>query len=601
MGTNRVKYRLRSTESQTSVNTDTFINVQLQGNERLLPTGDINEIVDAGIVFNEERQSTSKYRIIGTVKPIMSNVLFNITGANSWMTFNGSDFKDDPYDNDDTGFSALTYVQSYTEHLKEQDGWFGYYDPSLVTTGACDFITMEPQKRRFSLKPDVLNGNLKNWEMTVTYPWSADTTHALVSGSFSGLTISGFDTVNIGGRWVIVFATPVRHNLKQGDRVRLVGLTPTAFNGDYRVIRTGLDDGSNMEYYFSVNIDHYPITIQQLYPPVNTAISITDARMRRLVAGQESTYYLRLFKKITTVNTNINNGIIEDDDYEIYPTAFAKTVYKDEVCQFSVNEDIEVKDLVDNLGRPLSEIYITFIKTKAGHFTNIKSGLECGLVEGGLDPDIPDIRRIHNDIGSLPPTNPPNPQAQQQNPYLSPLPLNSGVTINQDYFYGDIVEYNRFECMEYVLAEVGHRFNTTNREQILSPLKPFPEGPRLEGYYYLPHHKIKIRDFSNYVEQGDTNTFGIPDYAEDLGDGRWLWRDLLDIGINDGQYETLNYPFLNGAHYLYQNFCFPLRRQDPFGVYDLYYGDNDGTRAPYDIIGRGRSNNFKVNLSEDAC
>lgn len=593
MGVNRVKYRLRSTESQTSVNTDTYLNVQLQGNERLLPIGDINEIVDAGEVFNKERQSTTKYRIIGTVKPIMSNVLFNISDANSWVTFNEPAFLDDPYDNDDTGAGSITYEQSYTEHLKERDGWFGYYDPKFVTTGACDFVSMEPQIRRFSLKPDVLNNNVKNWELTVTYPWSADTTHFIVNGVHTGLKIVGVDSVRVGGRDVVAFSTPVKHNLKQGDRVRLEGLSPAILDNDYRVVRTGLDDGSNSEYYFSVMIDYNPL------------ITITDARLRRLVGGQESTYYIRLFKKITTVNANINNGIIENDDYEIYPAGFAKTVYRDEVCQFVVNEDIEVGGLVDNLGRPLSEIFITFIKTGGGFFTDIKSGLECGLVEGISDDNfwnyrIPDIRSIHNDVGIVG----ANPQ---QNPFISPLPLEGSVMANADYFYGDVVEYNRYECMEYVLSDVAHRFNTENREQILNPADPFPKGPRLEGYYYKPHHQIKIRDFSNYVEQGDENTFGIPDYAEDLGDGRWLWRDLLDIGLNDGQFETLNYPFLNGSHYLYHNLCLPLRRQDPFGQFDLYYGykeDNNGnqiTFPPYDIIGKGVSNQYKVNLSEIAC
>jgi len=76
--------------------------------------------------------------------------------------------------------------------------------------------------------------------------------------------------------------------------------------------------------------------------------------------------------------------------------------------------------------------------------------------------------------------------------------------------------------------------------------------------------------------------------------------------VNDGQEETLNYPFLNGAHYIYQNFCFPVRRQDPYGQYDLYYGyevDQNGqtTPEPYDIVGVGITNNFDVNSAEDAC
>jgi len=596
MGINRVKYRLRSTESQTSVNTDTFINVQLEGNERLLPYNDINRIVDAGEVFNNERQSTTKYRIIGNFKPIMSNVLFNVSGNDSWYTFLEPSYLDDPYDNPDTGQEPLTWGQSYDQNLKEQDGWFGHYDPNIIISGSCDFNTMEPKKERFSFKPNDVNQNLKNWELTVTYPWSADTTHDLVSGNTNGgLRLIGANESIVSDRPLMMFNTPVHHNLMQGDRVRLVGLSLPIFDGDYRVVRTGLDNGDDKEYYFSVNID-YDVTI-------NTAL---DTRMKRLVGGQESEYYIRLFKKVRTVNTTINNGIIENDDYELYPTAFAKTVFSDEVCQFAVNEDIEVKDLRDNLGRPLSEIFITMIKTQANFFTPIQVGLEMGNVDGiHNDDELPHLRLLHEN-GVIAPVDDP-----QQDPFISPTPLNPSAHITDDYYHGDIVEYNKFECLEYTLAMVGHRFNTNNRTEPLYETSFFPrnkaKGPRHEGYFYHPHHKMKIRDFSNYVEQGDSNTFGIPDYAENLGDGRWLWRDLLDIGLNDGQYVTLNYPFLNGAHYLYQNFCIPVRRQDPFGQYGLYYGPRFSpnnvpiTFPPFDIVGSGRGNQFTVKSAEEDC
>jgi hypothetical protein len=195
------------------------------------------------------------------------------------------------------------------------------------------------------------------------------------------------------------------------------------------------------------------------------------------------------------------------------------------------------------------------------------------------------------------------PQLAIGTQYLeSPTPLTSGVTINDSYFYGDVVEFNDFEQIEHVLGVVAHRFNTGNRIGDGLQIKPFIKGPRHEGYMYYPHHKMQIRQFSNYVESGDANTIGIPDYAIDLGDGRWLWRDILDIGVNNGQETTLNYPFLNGSHYIYQNYCFPVRRQDPYGRYDLlYFGKTDLQITPYDIIGLGVSNNFNFSESENAC
>jgi hypothetical protein len=596
MSVNRIKYRLNSTTSQTSLNTDTFVGIKLVGSERTIPFNDINATVNAAEVFNRERQACTKYRIVGTIKPIISNVLFNITGAYSWLDLNAPAFLNDPYDNPDTGRPPLTPFQSYDQNLKERDGWFGYYDPNFVASGSCEFITMEPKKERFSLNIDPNTGN-KRWELTITYPWSADTTHDLIADNsgVTGLRITSTDVVNVGGRQVTSFTTPVRHNLAQGDRVRLRGLNPVTLDGDYTVVRVGTDNGSVKEYTFAVLIDAIPL---------NPNLISANTRMNRLVAGHESEYYIRLFKKVRTINSNINGGVIERDDYELYPAAFAQTIYRDEVIQFVVNEDVEVKGIRDNLGRPISEMYLTLIKTQDTIFTPIMVGLECGLLEGVFDQNVPDIRRLHTTgllLNAVP----------EQDPFLSPQPLVGNVNINDSYYHGDVTEYNRYELIEYTLSVVAHRFNTYNRETVIDgtiPANKFKsKGPRLEGYFYYPHHKMKVRDFSNYVEQGDVNTYNIPDYAEDLGDGRWLWRDLLDIGINDGQYKTINYPFLNGTHYLYNNFCFPVRRQDPFGQYDLLYRSKpviNGailTYAPYDVIGNGMTNQFTVNSVEDTC
>ena len=157
------------------------------------------------------------------------------------------------------------------------------------------------------------------------------------------------------------------------------------------------------------------------------------------------------------------------------------------------------------------------------------------------------------------------------------------------------------------MADVAHRFNTVNRESSPSFSITYAVatgvtatstlGPRQEGYFYRAHHLIKIREFSTYVEQGDSGTtVGIPDYAVNLGDGRYIWRDLLDIGVNQTNAKPLDYPFLNGAHYMYNNYCFTLKRQDPFDDWDLYYGI-----FPPDPAGESLTTKFNSNSAEDVC
>ncbi len=576
---NRIKHRLGAETSQKSTNVDGYMKIQVFNNEATLPVGEVNHIVDVGERFNKERQDCSFYRLIGTLRPVMSNVLMNLTGSDSWSSFNTNPFRDQTYpsgatyNNGVNDIEDLTYKQSIKKHLKEIDGWFGYNNPITYTTGLCEFIDMEPKRRRFSFTPDRLNDNSKNWDVTITYPSSSATTN-LTTG---GLLIFEKVSVTVSNRLMTALGVPVLHNLQRGEIVRISG---TNFDGDYEVQRVGMDNGDLMGYYFV--IDTNP----------STFLIGANSRMTKIIAGEPSKYYFRLFEKVKMRNTSI----IEDDDYEIYPLAFSQNIYNDSINQIVFNEDVDVSNLTDNLGRPLSELYLTIIKTEGNQlnsgfngFTDIKSGIDIPYMpnvqatsSGDFKLNIPDIRRIH-DGGS--------------SPTFSHTPLESNITIGNTSFYGDVVEYNRFRVKETILGEVNHRFNTTDRTGSGNSVV---EGPRQEGYFYKAHYPITIRNFSNYIEQGDTHTDGIPDYAENLGDGRWLWRDLLSIGFNEGQENPVNYPFLNGAHYIHQNYCIPLRRQDPFGYFGLYFLP---TTNPInsDPAGDITGDNFTTNHADNVC
>lgn len=571
MSDDRIKRRLGGEKSQRSNNVDGFMKIGISNNERTLPVGEINHVLDISERFNEERQESPYYRIIGTIRPLMSNVLMNISGPDSWSSFDEITFRDQsfPRNNSSTEIEDLTYEESVNKYLKEIDGWFGYHDPLTFELGLCDFIDMEPKRRRFSFIKDRKNQNIKNWELTITYPSSSAST-IITNG---GLLIFDKQSVTVGQRSMTALAVPVYHNLTAGQTVRITG---TNFDDDYVVQRIGLDNGDLKGYYFVIDVDPSTATIG------------TNSRIRRMVGTEPSVYYARIFNKVKTKVSSV----IENDDYEVYPLSFSKNLYNDPIYQVVFNEDIDISDLTDNLGRPLSELYLTIIKTDGADvngsfngFTNISSGIEIPHTSNIqatnsqlFKIDIPDIRRIHN--GGTSPT-------------ISHTPLENNITIALNGFYGDIVEYNRFKVKEWILADVHHRFNTTDRVGS----GDVALGPRQEGYYYKAHHPIRIRNFSSYVEQGDQFTGGIPDYAEDLGDGRWLWRDLLDIGLNEGQEEAVDYPFLNGSHYIHQNYCITLKRQDPFGSFGLYYS------APIngDPSGDPMDDKYTTNQADDVC
>ena len=596
---NRYKYRLKKNESKSDVNEDSFSQVSFNSERSLLPVGEINHIVDVGEEFNKERNTFFIYRLQGTVCPLFGNPLMDPNG-NSPNTStitphtpltklgNGLDIFEDylftkPQIGDD-----IEYPKAYSKHLIERDGWFGFTEPDITKPGLCDFYYVEPGKDKFDLNSYTSTTKpYKNWEITVTYPYDTYSGHTVVGDTalnINGLLIIQALSVIVGGKPMIALATSTRHGLENGNKIKIINSTISPIDGIYTVKRLGLDNGDYIENYFVIDEDPTGLPLSSTVP-----IAV-EGRLQKMVGSEPSIYYLRKFKKLI-----VNNG-----DYEMYPLAFSNTIFNDGNYQFVINQDIDLKGLKDNLGRPISELYLTFIKTDSnGTFGPIQSGLDLeNLQENKNDVNLSNVRIIHDGTTTPVPTHLPLPL--EGNLYNS---YNAGYN---DEFYGDVVEYNRFTLTETVLSEVLHRFNTKTREN--STNSGTARGPRREGYLYKPHHLYQVREFSSYIEQGDSLTGGIPDYREDLGDGRFLWRDYLDIGFNDAVNPGVEYPFTNGAHYMHQNICFMTTRQDPYNNYGLYYGGD--TTGPYTIpnpfdpadpIGDAITDNFTVKSSQNVC
>ena len=69
--------RLKHTDSVTSNDSDSFVEQELKQTTKLLHHLDMHEIIDVYEVFEEERNKCNNFRLITTIKPYCSNVLFN--------------------------------------------------------------------------------------------------------------------------------------------------------------------------------------------------------------------------------------------------------------------------------------------------------------------------------------------------------------------------------------------------------------------------------------------------------------------------------------------------------------------------------------------
>jgi hypothetical protein len=167
--------------------------------------------------------------------------------------------------------------------------------------------------------------------------------------------------------------------------------------------------------------------------------------------------------------------------------------------------------------------------------------------------DIPLLKGVNNNVIPI--------QYNIHTTITPSMSLSGEIEYSGDTFLIDIVEYNTYTQEEVILADINHRFNTIERDDINTT-------NRREGYYYKPFYNIPILEYSEYIEQGDNNTIGIPDYATEVLPDTYLWRDIIEKGYG----KKTQYPFLNGFHYIYNKFETHLLRQDPYGNYGLYHG-----------------------------
>lgn len=523
----KLKSVLNIFKSKTQINEDIHLNVNLVNTNNTIPISDLSTIINSAEQEQIERNASFCYRLTGTLNVVASNVLFNISGDNSYeQIIQLKDFDEE----------TETFVNDLQDVLLEDDGWF-YFQ----TGTTCDKIYLEPTPDKFY---PLTNKGFSNWNLFVTYPYSGN----LQTLTFNnvpltdGIGVSSILSVEIDERLMTAIVCPINHGLEVGDIIFFESDIPTGINGEYSVYHLGLDDGS-----YSYNIFIIDVNLS-VYPPITLN---TKLRFKKIINGVYSSYYARSFRKLT--------GAL---DYEIYPTGFALNAYNDQNFSFTYNTDLDLSDLTDYLGRPITELYLTIVKKETYNvsgelfWTNVESGIDTMLINANYDI---------NSLNSL-----------NQNDSIEENV--NGLT--GDTIFGDIVEYNPLTLTENVLQVAYHRFNTINRRN---------EG-FLEGYIYRPHYKIQIKEFSEYIEESTNQNETVPPYAVELEGNKKIWRDIYSNSFTN----SADIPFVNGCHYLFANLNVFVKRQDPCNLFNL------GSTAI--VVGNCDTNDkFTQEIIEDIC
>lgn len=689
-----VQIRLGRTDSVYSVNRENSLDVELKNTSKPIHHNDIKRTIDIYEQYKKERAESTRYRLILTLHPYCTNILFNplteimknegspvseeerpdsvevITDKSSEPSrvdmIRNTEYSNnedghgyeyhpgyDMFDNHilkNTGFKVvnpisektagdtrgkyntesdfardsdgatqaewirtsinnvvhaykhlyngdelLSFEDSISANLSEENGWWGFANASNIETRyldkdgkpkslgiekvlnnrkSCEFIDMYPDRTLYSFAPkwNKFRRRLEyNWDVVLTYPHSMvegiEKGPSFKCGNYNGLPLVDITPItNNSGGTSYVFRSVLKHGLRSGDYIRLYYKDSDGWKSyyevnskDFRVASLGNFSDGDEEYYFTVYDDDLVGVL---------SIEGAEFSFARVAGDIPSKYYFRKFKKLPNFKWKKKNydGTKTFDDYvddesngikgvtfdnEWYKLAFANTIYGDEIAQITFTDTIDIQDMTDADGRPICEIYATILKTNRGHdkwykeqsytdesvefshcFGPLQAGLETthelfdNIYESILDKrkDWSDVRLIND--------------SDEDSKSKFDDDIDSKT---DDEFYGDVVEYNATNALPRQLQMFQYRFNTMQRElakdayygdihytdfsyddynagykettstqpqlndNFSFQAKYFERTARKEGYYYNPHHLIRLRAWGSVNQSSHTD------------------------------------------------------------------------------------------------
>lgn len=495
------------------------------------------------------------------------------------------------------GFINTSSIQSRDPNRGDNDETFNELNIGRVLNDhkSCEFIDMYPDRSLYSFNPKYNKYRHReeyNWEIILTYPYEKTNGYDIVENfeaivgqdeqgnnliaNRNALTVlSAKRTMGPSGETIILFRSMTKHGLKRGDNVRFYYTDRNKwyqYEKDFRVKNTGNLENEEKEYYFYINdMDFIRLLDDSLDEIPDNEIEVDDNReyrFARVVGNVPSKYYIRRFKKLPnfkfaeqnfpkdgsmTIDEYIENNAKENGkmilfDKEQYKLAFESTIYNDESTQITFTDTIDIDNLVDTRGCPITEIYATVVKTNYGHdkwysnnpertssdiyfshcFGKISEGLLFSQKKGDNNAEyikggdtIANKRQTCGDVCML---------------YNDSSPFENDIDIRDtDVFLGDIVDFNPNECIEKPIQSFMHRFNTVQREYKMNENIKYHEiwsddwdatptnitsddiqdgyfsvklwegtdgraMSRGEGYFYQPHYRIPLREFGEIVQ-----------------------------------------------------------------------------------------------------
>lgn len=561
---NEILIVLGSKRYASNTDKDVWIQPPLIGSRRTMVEGDRSVTINQEELFNKERQESGDFRVSGKIVNVFNNT---VSGKTTYT----------PYRDNLYYTNAIANATANTPP-NPSVAWEGYPQFEEFTfmrnkgiTGHIPFVSK--------------SSTTYNWSVYVSYAFSSDTQQQMSYTSEKFSVTNNFivsdgipfviDTSSFNGKSLVYFYCGTKHNVKPGENIELnIPTNPAGLGGKNVFEVYGVGDGT-------YGTDEYVFSIYDLKFPTTEVATGTYGNFKRVANIQnsgetKSIYYIRLHKILTNPeDVNIVQGGFETNPFPVRskleysaltPNQIQRVSVKDgsKTFSYTFDRDIDIKPLMDNNGKPITDLFVTIIErgymgwfnppaiNQNGNVVGLDVGWGFNFQKNNVDTWWDHTSTINKDNITL--SSYEYPVGSGQFFYY-----NNFLSIG-DVIKGDFCEYNYMEQKEYVISPLYHKYS-------FNPIYFLDNSPLTlpSGYAYEPHHQLPIRVFSDYLEYGNRNQIdNIPNYAwYSQYNQTFVWRDIYTYGYVDGDGLGVDYPFINGSHYPFGNILFlqkPIKR-----------------------------------------
>lgn len=594
---------------------DVSIRMGLENTESLVRVGDRDIVLDIAEQFNTERQVSTKFKIYGKMRMVFRNMYSGSTTytnlqRNLYLNGDGSE---------DIGQYPNKWKEGYMSYEEfaflRNDVLRQSFTPQTGDTLSSFTTETELMGNSYTghtlLTP--ITAPYQNWNIYLSYVYEQDSTFPM-RYSFSGTTTGCGDgttfcfkssdgipfRITDDGKYYTL-TSPVEHGFSVGEYVLLSGGTcnytgTTATNSLFQINAVGNQTFNSDKYSIQISKAQFKSTAT-----INGQIFALGKRVldKKDISGSTSIYYVHKHKTLT-----------EEKDYILDYVGFEKPIWEEErkllfenvdgtsdylVTQnrmeavlYDFKDTLDISGLTNNMGFTPTEVYVTTILRNGNGYFDYppKVGYKFNFHDTWIDQHFSGTTSYEKSMTGNTQTFSPNSAVSGFPSFTGGTKLDKGTILTGAY-----VEYNPKEHKERIVSESFHKFtikktvfNHSQDQSVVGFSGATSANPF--GVYYQPHHRIKLKQLSPYIEIANTNDiYNLPENCTyDEHDGVWRWRDVYDHGYVDPDGNGTNFPFVNGQHYVMNEINFYLRNEK------YYTNKKDGIIDFNDIINNKNKN-----------